>query len=145
MFGGRAAEEMIFDEISTGASSDIAQATRLARRMVCEWGMSDKLGPLAYGRKDEAVFLGRELGHQRDYSESTAFLIDEEIRRTIDTELERSRSLLRQYRDGLESLAQALLREETLDADQVEQILSQYLPPKGQGSEKSEKQAANAI
>ena len=145
MFGGRAAEEMVFNEISTGASSDIAQATRLAKRMVCEWGMSEKLGPLAYGRKDEAVFLGRELGHQRDYSESTAFLIDEEVRRIIDTELERSRDLLRRYHQGLESLSQALLREETLDAEQVERILSPYLPPKGQGEKKEEKHAANAV
>ncbi len=148
MFGGRAAEEMVFSEISTGASSDIMQATRLARRMVCEWGMSEKLGPLAYGRKDEAVFLGRELGHQRDYSESTAFLIDEEIRHLIETELERARNLLREYRSGLEGLALELLREETLDSEQVHKILGEHVPVeklRGTKEEKENRQTANAV
>ena len=122
-FGGRAAEELIFGEITTGASSDISVATHMARKMVCEWGMSDKLGPLAYGRKEEAVFLGREIGHQRDYSENTSNLIDEEIRTIVDTELERARKILADERPMLEALARALLKDETLDSDQIDRIL----------------------
>jgi cell division protease FtsH len=127
-FGGRAAEELIFAEITTGASSDIAAATSMARRMVCEWGMSDKLGPLAYGRRDEQVFLGREIGHQRDYSEATANLIDDEVRLIIDTQLERARRLLNEYRDVLEALSLALLERETLDADQVDILIKGLRP-----------------
>ncbi len=124
-FGGRVAEEIIFKEITTGASSDIMQATSIAKRMVCEWGMNEKLGPLAYGRKDDAVFLGRELGHQRDYSESTAFMIDEEVRKIVEEQLERARSLLNNNRSALDAIAQALLSEETLDAGKIQQIISE--------------------
>lgn len=123
-FGGRAAEELEFSEITTGASSDIAQATSIARRMVCEWGMSERLGPLAYGKRDDAVFLGRDLGSQRDYSEATANLIDDEVRQIIESQLDRARTILREYQGVLEALAKALLDEETLDADQVERILN---------------------
>ncbi|MBL7661426.1 ATP-dependent zinc metalloprotease FtsH [bacterium] len=123
-FGGRAAEEIVFNEISSGASSDITQATRTARRMVCEWGMSDRLGPLAYGKRDEAVFLGREITSTRDYSEETANLIDEEIRRLIEEQLNRSRTFLRANRVKLDALATRLLEEETLDAEQVSKILA---------------------
>ena len=123
-FGGRAAEELIFDEITTGASSDISAATGIAKRMVCEWGMSDNLGPLAYGRKDEQVFLGREIGHQRDYSENTADRIDEEVRRIVDEQQERARKILQDQRGSLDALAEALLEEETLDSMQVDAIIN---------------------
>ncbi|MFN8389678.1 MAG: ATP-dependent zinc metalloprotease FtsH [Bdellovibrionota bacterium] len=130
-FGGRVAEELIFEEITTGASSDISHATGIARRMVCEWGMSDKLGPLAYGRRDDAVFLGREIGHQRDYSERTAYMIDEEVRSIVETQLARARELLQNARPTLDALAGALLKEETLDSDQVDRIVQAQGPTPG--------------
>ena len=123
-FGGRVAEELIFANQTTGASSDISVATNIARRMVCEWGMSDKLGPLAYGKKEEQVFLGRELGHQRDYSEQTAYEIDAEVRSIIDQQLQRARQMLRDYKDKLSSLAEALLKLETIDGSQVERVMN---------------------
>lgn len=122
-FGGRAAEELVFGEITTGATGDIQQATAIARKMVCEWGMSDKLGPLAYGRRDEAIFLGKEFGHQRDYSEETAHAIDDEVRGIVETQLVRARQLLGEHRRELDALTEALLEKETLDAKQVDQIL----------------------
>ena len=123
-FGGRVAEEIIFSEITTGASSDISVATNIAKRMVCEWGMSEQLGPLSYGRKDDAVFLGRELGHQRDYSEETAHLIDDEVRRIVEEQKKRARQILTDNQDVLERLAKALLKDETLDSEQVERIFA---------------------
>lgn len=125
-FGGRAAEELIFSEITTGASSDISTATTIARRMVCEWGMSDILGPLAYGRKEEAIFLGKEFGHQRDYSEETAHQIDGEVKRIIDEQITRARKFLTDNRAALDALAEALLKDETLDADQVNSIIEKH-------------------
>ncbi|MCL4140769.1 UNVERIFIED_CONTAM: hypothetical protein GTU68_024420, partial [Idotea baltica] len=109
-FGGRAAEEVIYDEISSGASSDIQAASSIARKMVCEWGMSDLLGPLAYGR-------------QGDYSEETAYKIDQEVKRIIDEELARARVLLNDNRSTLDAIAEALLIEETLDLKQVDEII----------------------
>lgn len=128
-FGGRAAEELTFGEITTGAGGDISAATGIARRMVCEWGMSERLGPLSYGRRDEAVFLGRDLGHQRDYSESTADMIDEEIRRIVDEQLNRARHLLTNNKSTLERLAASLLEKETLDSDQIERIIKRTPEP----------------
>jgi cell division protease FtsH len=127
-FGGRAAEDIIFGELTTGASSDIQQATNIARKMICEWGMSEVLGPLAYGRKEEAVFLGRELGHQRDYSDETADRIDNEIRSIVETQLERAKTLLQDNSPILEALAEALLKDETLDAKQVEDLIKCFIP-----------------
>jgi len=122
-FGGRIAEEKVFNQITTGAQSDISMATNVARKMVCDWGMSDELGPLAYGRKDDAVFLGREIGHQRDYSEATAFKIDEEVKAIINTEMLRARKLISENMDKLEVLAKALLKVETLDSVQVQKVM----------------------
>lgn len=124
-FGGRAAEELIFSEITTGAASDISAITGIARHMVCEWGMSEKLGPILYGAKEGAVFLGKELTHEKNYSEPTASLIDEEVRKIVETQLTRARELLAQNRDKLEKLAQALLEAETLDLEQVDKIINQ--------------------
>lgn len=123
-FGGRVAEELIFNKITTGAQSDISVATNIARKMVCEWGMSEALGPLAYGKKDDAVFLGRDLGSQRDYSDDTAFKIDEEVKAIVSNELERARKIISDNKDFLENLAKALLKIETLDLSQVELIHS---------------------
>jgi cell division protease FtsH len=130
-FGGRIAEEIVFSEITTGAKSDIQKATEIARRMVCEWGMSERLGPLQYGKHDEQVFLGREIAHQRDYSEATANLIDDEVRQIVETELNRARDLLNKNRDILDALALALLQDETLDAEQVDSIISRLRPEPG--------------
>ena len=88
LMGGRVAEEIVFQQVTTGAGNDLENATDLARRMVCEWGMSEKMGPLTFGKKDEQVFLGRELGQQRDYSEQTAIDIDAEVRRIVTTDYE---------------------------------------------------------
>ena len=123
-FGGRVAEEMIFANQTTGASSDISVATNVARRMVCEWGMSDKMGPLAYGKKDEQVFLGRDLGHQRDYSEQTAFMIDSEVKSIVEQQLDRCRKLLNKNKDQLDIVAKALLKHETIDGKQLESFLN---------------------
>ncbi|HMO18204.1 MAG TPA: ATP-dependent zinc metalloprotease FtsH [Oligoflexia bacterium] len=122
-FGGRIAEELVFDQITTGAQSDISMATNVARKMVCEWGMSDALGPLAYGRKDDAVFLGREIGHQRDYSEATAFKIDEEVKSIVTREMDRARKLIGENKVSLERMSKALLKVETLDGSQVDAIM----------------------
>jgi len=124
-FGGRAAEELVFGQITTGASGDIQAATNIARKMVCEWGMSDKLGPLAYGRRDEAIFLGKEFGHQRDYSEETAHAIDDEVRGIVETELNRARKIIGENRGKLEALAAALITDETLDLNRVVEIMDQ--------------------
>ncbi len=129
-FGGRVAEELIFNKITTGAQSDISVATNIARKMVCEWGMSDTLGPLAYGKKDDAVFLGRDIGHHRDYSEETAYKIDEEVKTIINSELKRAREIITGNKDFLDKLAKALLKIETLDNAQVDIIQSGgELPP----------------
>ncbi len=123
-FGGRVAEELVFEEITTGASSDIMHATNIARRMVCEWGMSSTLGPLNYGKRDDAVFLGRDFGHVREYSEKTADLIDDEVRKIVDSQLTRARTMLSKHRALLDALASALLEKETLDADQVNAMVN---------------------
>ena len=92
--GGRVAEELSFSMNTTGAANDIERATGIARRMVCEWGMSEKMGPVSFGRRDDTPFLGRELGHQRDFSEQTALDIDMEVRRIVDENYQRARLIL---------------------------------------------------
>ena len=94
MFGGRAAEELMFGQMTTGAGDDIEKATELSRKMVCEWGMSKELGPMTFGRREEQVFLGRDIGHQKDYSEQTALEIDREVRRIIDEAYQKARQPL---------------------------------------------------
>jgi cell division protease FtsH len=120
---------MIFGDTTTGASNDIEKATDLARRMVTEFGMSDKLGPLSFGKRDELVFLGREIGEQRNYSDEVAKTIDEEVRAIIDKAFERATEVLTVHRDKLMALAEKLVAEETVDADQFEALFSD-LPPK---------------
>ena len=133
-FGGRAAEEIVFNEVTTGAESDINVASTIARKMVCEWGMSEELGPLAYGKKDDNVFLGRDIGSQRDYSEATANKIDAEVKQIVEEQLERARTLLSENKGKLTDLAEALLEKETLDAEEVEAIVSGQGGPGGGGS-----------
>jgi len=123
MMGGRAAEELVFNEITTGAQNDIETATELARRMVCEFGMSDRLGSLTYGKRERQMFLGRDLFEERNYSEQTAVLIDEEIRRLVDAAHERARQTLTAHRDQLDLLATTLLEKEVLDGEDVKRLV----------------------
>ncbi|MBL7114593.1 MAG: ATP-dependent zinc metalloprotease FtsH [Kiritimatiellae bacterium] len=121
--GGRVAEELIFDDITTGAYGDIKQATRLARNMVCNWGMSEELGPQAYGENQELMFLGREVSRSQDYSEDTARRIDAEVHRLLNDAYESAKSILVKHRDKLEMIATLLLENETIDGRDVEDIV----------------------
>jgi len=122
--GGRIAEELTFEQITTGAQNDIEQATEMARKMVCEWGMSDALGPLTYGKKEEAIFLGKEFNRHQDYSEATALKIDAEIKRIVTEQYSRAQRILTDKRPELVKVAEALLEHEVLDAQQLGQLLS---------------------
>ncbi|HXC87254.1 MAG TPA: ATP-dependent zinc metalloprotease FtsH [Candidatus Cybelea sp.] len=122
LMGGRSAEEIFLGHITTGAGNDIERATDLARNMVCEWGMSE-LGPLAYGKKDEAIFLGREITQHRDYSEDTAIQIDKEVKRIVNGGYENAKRLLSNNRETLERIAQALLEREVIDANEVKMLM----------------------
>ncbi len=121
--GGRAAEELVFNQFTTGASNDLQQATRLARAMVTQFGMSDKLGPRSYGGGNQSVFLGREIGEQRDYSERYAQEIDDEVKHILQSGYERAISVLKTNRDKLEELATYLIEHETLDREQFERLM----------------------
>lgn len=128
--GGRAAERIVFNRITTGAGNDIERATDLARKMVCDWGMSDKLGPLKYGQAEHEVFLGKEMGHTKTFSDTTARLIDEEIRNIVERNAQRAERLLEENIDLLHRLSNALLERETLDAGEIDVIMSGgELPP----------------
>jgi cell division protease FtsH len=128
--GGRVAETLVLNRIGSGASSDITQATKMARRMVTKWGMSDKLGPVSYGESDEHVFLGKDIGHQKNYSEHTAQIIDDEVKRLIKECYDRAETILQENMDSLHMLAKALLERETLSGDELHMLLTgQELPP----------------
>jgi len=130
MMGGRAAELLVFNHLTTGAISDIEQATETARNMVCRYGMSDALGPLTFGKKEEMVFLGKEIATHKDYSEQTAVLIDQEVRRIIETSYNSAMQLLRDNMDKLHLLANTLLEREVLDGDEMDRVLrGEKLPP----------------
>jgi cell division protease FtsH len=120
---GRIAEEIVSDDISSGAAGDIQQATTMARAMICQWGMSDKLGMVQYGDGNEYVFLGREMARGKDYSEHTAQEIDDEVKRFIDESFKRAKDIIDGNRDKLELIANALLEYETLEGSQVEEIV----------------------
>jgi len=122
LMGGRSAEEIFLGHITTGAGNDIERATDIARNMVCEWGMSE-LGPLAYGKKDEAIFLGREIAQHRDFSEDTAVQIDKEVKRIVNDAYDCARNILSSNRDVLERVAQALLEREVIDAAEVKLLM----------------------
>jgi cell division protease FtsH len=122
LMGGRGAELLLFDQKNTGASNDIEKATELARKYVCEWGMSD-LGPLSYGKKQEEIFLGREINQHRDYSEATAIQIDREVRKIVEGQMQRVLDILKENRQRLVNLAEALLSHEVLEADEIKKAM----------------------
>jgi cell division protease FtsH len=125
LMGGRVAEELVLKEMTTGAGNDLERATDLARKMVCEWGMSEKMGPLTFGKQNEQVFLGREMGSQRDFSDQIAMEIDQEVRRLVTENYERAKRLLTENMASLKRLAEALLEKEVLDGSDIDQILMQ--------------------
>ena len=122
MLGGRVAEDIVFGEVSSGAADDLARATEMARKMVREWGMSERVGPMAW-RSQEQVFLGEDMGRGRDYSDDMANLIDEEIESILREAEQRCHDLLNENREGLDALAQSLLVKETLDSNDVHELL----------------------
>lgn len=133
--GGRLAEELTFNQLSTGASNDIQQATALARSMVAEYGMSEKLGPLSFGGGQQEVFLGRDFMQHREISEETARTIDSEVRVIVTRNYERAKQILMQHRVQLQAIAEALLARETLDGNDVDILMKggTLPPPKGTG------------
>jgi cell division protease FtsH len=122
LMGGRVAEELTIGDVTTGAGNDLERATDMARRMVCEWGMSDSMGPLTFGKKEEQIFLGREIAQHQDYSEDTALKIDAEVKRIVTTNYERATRILSEHKQRLVDIADALLAREVLDADQVRRL-----------------------
>jgi cell division protease FtsH len=123
MLGGRVAEELMFDDVTTGASNDLERATELARKMVTRYGMSKALGPMTFGQKEELVFLGREISEQRDYSDAVAQQIDQEVRAFVDEAYDRARQALEDNRDNLVAVATRLIEIETLDSDEFKAIM----------------------
>jgi cell division protease FtsH len=129
--GGHAAEEMIFHDVTTGSNNDLDRATKLARQMVCEYGMSEKLGPMTLGQKEDQVFLGRDFASHPDYSQEIAFEIDKEIRRLIDEAFKQAKRILTEKNGVLDTIAKALMELETLEKDELRLILEgKDLPPK---------------
>jgi cell division protease FtsH len=124
LLGGRIAEEITMNSLTTGAGNDLERSTELARRMVCEWGMSDAMGPLTFGKKEEQIFLGREIAQHQDYSEDTALKIDQEVKRFVTENYERSHKMLSDSKEILVKIADALLAREVLDADQVRRLVA---------------------
>jgi cell division protease FtsH len=124
MMGGRAAEDIVFGRVTTGAAHDIQNATGLARKMVCEWGMSEELGPIQFGKKEELIFLGREISQQKDYSEKTAVAIDEEVHGIVTRAYEKALEILKTNEDKLHRLAKSLLEREVLDAEEIALVVS---------------------
>jgi len=142
LMGGRAAEEIFLEHTTTGAGNDIQRATELARKMVCEWGMSEVLGPLTFGQKEEHIFLGKEFARHRDYSEQTAITVDAEIRRIVSEHYEKARQILLDNEETLTRIAEALLERETLGSDEIEALIQgRELPPleKTSGARKDNK------
>ncbi len=129
LMGGRVAEELVLKNITTGAGNDFERATELARKMVCEWGMSEKLGPLVFGKKDEEIFLGRDIVTRRDFSEQVALEIDHEVKRLVTENYERAKRILTEHMATLKRLAEALLEKEVLDAPEIDEIVRQGSMP----------------
>ncbi len=134
MLGGRAAEELVFNDITSGASNDLERVTKVARSMVTRLGMSEGLGPMVYGQKEELIFLGREISEQRDYSESIAERIDAEVRTLVQQAYERAQAVLAQYRAQLDAVAQKLIEVETIDRAEFERVFAEPVPPKSGGT-----------
>jgi cell division protease FtsH len=128
LLGGRAAEEVVLNQQTTGAGDDLEKATEMARKMVCEWGMSEKLGPLTFGKAEEHIFLGREMARPKDYSEDTALLIDSEIKRIVMSCATRARDIVEENLEKLHALARALLERESLDGEEIARILRTGTP-----------------
>jgi cell division protease FtsH len=126
LLGGRAAEEIVFDDITSGASNDIERVTKIARTMITRLGMSEKLGPMVYGQKEELIFLGREISEQRDYSEEVAQQIDKEVKVLVADSYKKAKDILNQYRDKLDAVANRLLEVETITKEEFESI---FPPP----------------
>jgi cell division protease FtsH len=122
LLGGRIAEQITMDSLTTGAGNDLERSTEMARRMVCEWGMSDAMGPLTFGKKEEQIFLGREIAQHQDYSEDTALKIDQEVKRFVTDNYNRAYELLSAHKDVLLKMAEELLAREVLDAEQVRRL-----------------------
>ena len=120
---------MVFQQFTTGAGNDLERATDLARKMVCNWGMSEELGPVTFGKREEHIFLGREFAQSKDFSEETARLIDHAIKNLVLSAHNQARDLLTTHRAQLEALAQALLEKETLDSAEIDRILDSFLNP----------------
>ena len=129
LFGGRVAEELVLKQMTTGAGNDIERATEIAHRMVCEWGMSEKLGPMTFGKKEEEIFLGRDFTQQQDYSQSTAVEIDLEVRRIIQECYNTAKGLLTNNLTLLHKMAEALLEKEVLDALEIDALVREYQSP----------------
>ncbi len=140
LMGGRVAEELVFNHMTTGAGNDIERATELARKMVCEWGMSERLGPLAFGKKEEQIFLGREIAQHKDYSEKTAVEIDEEITSIVTQCYSKAKKILSENSETLHRLAETLLEREVLDGEEIERIVK-GLPLKKKEEETKPKSA----
>jgi cell division protease FtsH len=128
LLGGRAAEEIVFNDITSGASNDLERVTKMARTMVTRLGMSETLGPMTYGQKEELIFLGREISEQRDYSEAVAEKIDQEVRSMVNNAYERAREILTTYREKLDAVAIRLLEVETLSREEFEAIFPPPIP-----------------
>ncbi len=129
LLGGRAAEDLVFNQFTTGAGNDLERATELSRKMVCNWGMSEELGPITFGRREEHVFLGREISQPKDFSEETARLIDHAMKNLVEGAYQRAKDLLASHRAELQALAQALLDRETLDSQEIERIINSFKQP----------------
>jgi cell division protease FtsH len=134
LLGGRVAEELVFSDITSGASNDLERVTKLARNMVTRLGMSDELGPMVFGQKEELIFLGREISEQRDYSENIAEKIDQEVRRYIQEAYDRTRETLIEYRAQLDTVAQQLIEVETINRETFEALFEQPVPEKNGGT-----------
>ena len=137
LFGGRAAEQLKLGHTTTGAGNDLERATDIARRMVCEWGMSEKLGPIRFGGSDENVFLGRDFSQTQGYSESTANLIDSEVRDLVVGGYERAKQILVDNDPALEEMARALLQKEVLDREELEAIVAEFASTKPEAAPSS--------
>ena len=138
--GGRAAEQLVFNRYTTGASDDLKRATELARKMVCQWGMSEKLGPLTYMEDAGHVFLGRDLQQHKEFSNESMRMIDKEVLEILSSSYERAKKILKKYRKALESLAKTLIEQETIDGDCVLQVMQEYEPKAKKSTVKTNKQ-----
>jgi cell division protease FtsH len=142
LFGGRVSEELVLNHMTTGAGNDIEKATDLARRMVCEWGMSERLGPMTFGKKEEEIFLGRDFTQKVDYSESTAIEIDAEVRRIIQDSYHKAKDLLKTNIAILHRVAEMLLEREVLDGSEIDAIVREF---GGNGGDPLSPSAAAAV